>query len=153
MARKLSRQKDQRKALLRGLVASLILHESITTTEAKAKEVAPFFERLVTKAKSGSLHGQRQVRAYVQTENVAAKLFAELTPAFAERNGGYTRIVKIGNRRGDNAPMAVVQLVLPEKKTVAPKATEAKAEVAEPKAEPKKPAAKAVPKKTAKAGK
>jgi large subunit ribosomal protein L17 len=157
MARKLSLQRDQRRSLIRGLVNSLVLHESITTTEAKAKEIAPVFERLVTKAKAGTLHAQRQVRTVLLTENAAQKLFQELTPAFAERNGGYTRIIKIGNRRGDNAPMAIVSLVLPEKKADKPvaAASEAPAKAEEAKTKPKtaakKPAAKKPAVKTASA--
>jgi len=117
--RKLQLEAGPRKALVRGLLTSLVMHESITTTEAKAKEVAPQFERLVTKAKKGDLHNQRQLRSVLLTEVASQKMIYELAPAFAERNGGYTRIIKIANRRGDNAKMAVIQLVLPEKKAVA----------------------------------
>ncbi len=118
--RKLSRSRDQRQALIRGQVTSLILHESLTTTEAKAKEIAPHFERVVTKAKLGSLHAQRQVREVVLAENAIQKLFQELVPAFAGREGGYTRVIKSGLRRGDNAPMAIVSLVLPPAKAKSP---------------------------------
>lgn len=124
--RKLSLEQGPRKALIRGLATSLVLHEQITTTEAKAKEIAPYVERLVTKAKAGDLASQRALRASLLTENAVQKLLQELTPAFAERNGGYTRIVKAGNRRGDNAPMAIVALVLPERLAAKPKATQAK---------------------------
>lgn len=113
--RKLSLDRDQRQALMRSQVTSLVLHEQITTTEAKAKEVAPYFERLVTKAKKGDLANQRALRAVLLTENSVQKLLQELAPAFADRSGGYTRVVKIGNRRGDNAAMAIVALVLPER--------------------------------------
>jgi len=142
--RKLQLEAGPRKALVRGLLTSLVMHESITTTEAKAKEIAPQFERLVTKAKKGDLHNQRQLRSVLLTEVASQKMIYELAPAFAERNGGYTRIIKISNRRGDNAKMAVIQLVLPEKK-----ATPAKEEAkkAEPKKVEKKPAAKKVEKK------
>jgi large subunit ribosomal protein L17 len=133
--RKLQLEAGPRKALVRGLLTSLVMHESITTTEAKAKEIAPQFERLVTKAKKGDLHNQRQLRSVLLTEVASQKMIYELAPAFAERNGGYTRIIKIANRRGDNAKMAVVQLVLPEKKAVAP--------VKEVKKEAVKPAKKA----------
>lgn len=118
--RKLQLEAGPRKALVRGLLTSLVMHENITTTEAKAKEIAPQFERLVTKAKKGDLHNQRQLRSVLLTEVASQKMIYELGPAFAERNGGYTRIIKIANRRGDNAKMAVVQLVLPEKKAAAP---------------------------------
>lgn len=119
--RKLQLEAGPRKALVRGLLTSLVMHENITTTEAKAKEIAPQFERLVTKAKKGDLHNQRQLRSVLLTEVASQKMIYELAPAFAERNGGYTRIIKIANRRGDNAKMAVIQLVLPEKKAVAAK--------------------------------
>jgi large subunit ribosomal protein L17 len=127
--RKLSRQTDQRRALIRGQVTSLVLHEAITTTEPKAREIAPHFERLVTKAKQNDLAGQRAVRAVLTSDNAAQKLMLELAPAFAGRNGGYTRIVKLPNRKGDNAPMAQVSLVLdklaPAEAAVAPKAAKA----------------------------
>lgn len=123
--RKLQLEAGPRKALVRGLLTSLVMHESITTTEAKAKEIAPQFERLVTKAKKGDLHNQRQLRSVLLTEVASQKMIYELAPAFAERTGGYTRIIKIANRRGDNAKMAVIQLVLPEKKAVAPAKKEA----------------------------
>ena len=113
--RKLQRDRDARQALLRGLVTSLVMHESIKTTLAKAKEAAPLFERLVTKAKKGDLHNQRQIREVLLTEVAAQKLMLELAPAFKDRTGGYTRVLKIGSRRGDNAPMAVLSLVLPDK--------------------------------------
>lgn len=110
--RKLQRAAGPRKALIRGQITSLILHEGITTTEAKAKEVAPYFERLVTKAKQGDLAGQRAVRKMVLTEDASLKLINELAPAWNERHGGYTRVVKLGFRRGDNAPLARLALVL-----------------------------------------
>jgi large subunit ribosomal protein L17 len=124
--RKLSRERDQRIALLRAQATSLVLHEQITTTEAKAKEVAPFFERLVTKAKKGDLPNQRALRAELSSKNAVQKLIHELTPAFADRLGGYTRIVKAGNRRGDNAPMAILALVLPERLADSLESAEAK---------------------------
>lgn len=142
--RKLQLDAGPRKALVRGLLTSLVMHESITTTEAKAKEIAPQFERLVTKAKKGDLHNQRQLRSVLLTEVASQKMIYELAPAFAERNGGYTRIIKIANRRGDNAKMAVVQLVLPEKKAVAPETAEKAPAAAKPAAKKteKKPAVK-----------
>jgi len=150
--RKLQRAAGPRKALIRGQITSLILHEGITTTEAKAKEVAPYFERLVTKAKLGNLTGEREVRKVVMTEGAAQKIIHELAPMWAERHGGYTRIVKLPNRRGDNAPMARLALVMD--KPVASAEVEKKApvkKVATPKAPAtKKPAAKkATTKKTA----
>jgi large subunit ribosomal protein L17 len=113
--RKLQREAGQRRALIRGQVTSLVLHEQITTTLAKAKEIAPQFERLVTKAKKGDLHNRRQIRSFLMTDKATEKLIAEIAPTYAKRAGGYTRVVKAGNRRGDNAPMAVVALVEGEK--------------------------------------
>lgn len=108
--RKLQRDAGGRRALIRGQVTSLVLHEQITTTEPKAKEIAPHFERLVTKAKKADLHNRRQIRAFLLTDKATEKLISEIAPAFAKRNGGYTRIVKLGNRLGDNAAMAAVML-------------------------------------------
>lgn len=127
MGRKLSLTTGPRRALIRGQITSLVLHEAITTTEAKAKEVAPRFERLVTYAKKGTLAAGRQLRGELLTENAVQKLLQELTPAFAGRQGGYTRIIKLGNRRGDNAPMAQLSLVLDEVKAPAKTPATAKA--------------------------
>jgi large subunit ribosomal protein L17 len=120
IGRKLQLDAGPRRALIRGQVTSLVLHEAITTTEAKAKEVAPYFERLVTHAKKGTLAGSRALRRELLTENATQKMLQELVPAFEGRQGGYTRIIKLGNRRGDNAPMARLALVLNDVKT-APK--------------------------------
>lgn len=144
--RKLQLEAGPRRALIRGQLTSLVLHEGITTTEAKAKEVAPRFERLVTHAKKGTLAGGRALRRELLTENAAQKMLQELAPAFAERQGGYTRIIKLGNRRGDNAPMARLALVLEgarpaaKAETAAPAKTEKapKAEKVEKAAKPKK---------------
>lgn len=111
---KLSRKIGPRRALLKSLVDNLILYEKIETTEMKAKALAPYFERLVTKAKKKNLHNNRQIFAATSSHVAAQKLIYELVDGFKDRHGGYTRIIKIGNRRGDNAPMAVVELVLPE---------------------------------------
>jgi large subunit ribosomal protein L17 len=136
--KKLSLPRDQREALLRGLMTSLVLHEQINTTLAKAKAVAPEFERVITYAKKGTLHGQRQARKVLLTENAVQKLFQELVPAFADRNGGYTRVVKSGTRRGDNAEMAILGLVLPLKPIKAEKpASEAAQDETPKKAAPK----------------
>jgi len=110
--RKLQRAAGPRRALVRGQLTSLVLHEAITTTEAKAKEVAPHFEQLVTTAKKGTLASARALRRELLTENATQKMLQELIPAFADRHGGYTRITKLENRRGDNAPMARLGLVL-----------------------------------------
>jgi large subunit ribosomal protein L17 len=115
--RKLQLAAGPRRALIRGQLTSLALHEAITTTEAKAKEVAPRFERLVTHAKKGTLASSRMLRKELLTESATQKMLLELAPAFAERQGGYTRIIKLENRRGDNAPMARLELVLTEVKS------------------------------------
>jgi large subunit ribosomal protein L17 len=123
--RKLSLDRDQRQALIRGQVTSLVLHEQIQTTVAKAKEIAPHAERLITRAKKGGVVNLRIVNKTLLTENAVQKMMYELAPAFEGRNGGYTRIVKLGNRRGDNAPMAIISLVLPAKVAAAkPKASD-----------------------------
>jgi large subunit ribosomal protein L17 len=99
------------KAILSNLATSLFEHGSITTTEAKARRLRPFAERLITKAKRGDLHNRRQVLSVVRDKTVVHVLFTEIGPRYAERPGGYTRITKIGPRKGDNAPMAVIELV------------------------------------------
>jgi large subunit ribosomal protein L17 len=98
--------------LLGNLASQLFEHRSITTTEAKAKRVRPLAERLITFAKRGDLAARRRVLTVVRDKGVVHELFTEIAPVMAERQGGYTRITKIGNRKGDNAPMAVIELVL-----------------------------------------
>lgn len=115
--RKLSRLAGPRLALTRGLLDSLILYERIETTEAKAKVVAPMFDRLVTKAKKQDLHNYRQILAAVINPVAAQKLNTDLVNGFQSRNSGYTRIVKTGARRGDGAQMAVIELVLDDNYT------------------------------------
>jgi len=124
--RKLQMEAGPRRALIRGQLTSLVLHEAITTTEAKAKEVAPKFERLVTYAKKGNLAGGRLLRRELLTELSAQKMLQELAPKFETRQGGYTRIVKLANRLGDNAPMARLSLVLDQPVATAKTATAAK---------------------------
>jgi large subunit ribosomal protein L17 len=97
--------------MLANLATSLFEHERITTTEAKAKRLRPLAERLITFAKRGDLHARRQVLSVIRDKDVVHKLFAEIGPKFAERPGGYTRILKTGPRKGDNAPMAIIELV------------------------------------------
>ena len=97
--------------MLSNLAVSLFEHERIQTTEAKAKMLRPFAEKLITKAKKGSVHDRRQVLSVIEDRDVVHKLFSDIGPRFAERNGGYTRILKIGPRNGDNAPMALIELV------------------------------------------
>jgi len=109
--RKLGRTSEHRKALLRNLSTALFDHEKITTTLAKAKALRPFAEKLVTMSKRESLHARRQVLCEIQDRKVVAKLFDTLSARYAQRPGGYTRIIKLGPRRGDNAEMALVELV------------------------------------------
>jgi large subunit ribosomal protein L17 len=98
--------------LLANLAAALFTHKSITTTETKAKRLRPLAERLVTFGKRGDLHARRRVLSVIGDKSVVHTLFTEIAPLVADRQGGYTRITKIGNRKGDNAPMAVIELVL-----------------------------------------
>lgn len=109
--RKLSRYRDQRNALLRGLVADLIRHGGITTTVAKAKETRVMAEKLITHGKKGTLHHRRLALAQLPDEDVVKKVFDELAPRYAERPGGYTRVIKLGPRQGDAAPLALIELV------------------------------------------
>ena len=97
--------------MLANLATSLFEHGAVTTTEAKARQLRPFAERLITKAKRGDLHNRRQVLSIIRDKGVVHVLFTEIGPKFAERPGGYTRITKVGPRKGDNAPMAVIELV------------------------------------------
>ena len=107
--RQLRRTSEQRLALLRNLATSLIESEAIVTTEAKAKELRPFVEKLITKARSGTLHDRRHAVRHVHKRETADKLFQELGPKFARRPGGYTRILKTGHRQGDGADMARIE--------------------------------------------
>jgi large subunit ribosomal protein L17 len=111
--RKLGRPTDQRVAMLRNLVTSFFKSEDgrIITTEAKAKEIRSIAEKMITLAKRGDLHSRRQVLAYIREEEVVKKLFDEIAKKYEGRNGGYTRILKLGPRRGDSAPMVIIELV------------------------------------------
>ena len=109
--RKLRRTSEQRLALLRNLATSLIEEEAIVTTEAKAKELRPFVERLITKAKSGTLHDRRLAGRHVRKREAADKLFKDIGPRFAKRDGGYTRILKTEHRKGDGAEMARIEII------------------------------------------
>src|ERR1043165_1529460 len=151
---KLGRKAEHRKALLANQVCSLIEHQRIKTTLAKAKAVRPLAERMVTLGKNGSIHARRSALATLRQKNAVKKLFADIAPRSAERNGGYTRIVKLGQRKSDSAPMAFIEWVdmaevveakpAEEKKTkrkkAEPKPTPAEPEAAEAKVE--EPAAK-----------
>lgn len=166
--RKLGRTTEHRLSLLKNLAASLITHERIRTTEAKAKELRPFVEKLVTLGKRDSLHARRRALAILSSKTVVRRLFADVSPRFSERPGGYTRILKLGPRQGDGAPMAFIEFVdysfklkgggeapaakeKPKKKEPEPADEQPVEEEAEetPKAEEEKPAKKkAVKKKT-----
>ncbi|OQX71355.1 50S ribosomal protein L17 [Candidatus Parcubacteria bacterium 4484_255] len=107
----LSRKIGSRKALFKGLALALILHEKITTTEAKAKAVKPIIERLISMGRVDNLDNLRKINAYLQSREAAKKIIEKLGPRYKERAGGYLRIIKIGPRRGDAAPMVVLELV------------------------------------------
>jgi large subunit ribosomal protein L17 len=109
--RQLSRTAEHRKALLRNLAASLFRHDAIVTTEAKAKELRPYAERLITLARRGDLHARRQVERRIQDREILGRLFKEIGPRFATRPGGYTRILKLGHRAGDGADIARIELL------------------------------------------
>ena len=109
--RKLGRTSDQRRAMLRAMVTYLLENGQIKTTVTRAKEVAPVAEKMITLAKTNTLASYRQALSYITKEDVANKLFKEIGPKYADRNGGYTRVVRIGPRRGDAAEMAIIQLV------------------------------------------
>lgn len=109
--RSLGRDSAHRKALYANLTGELVEHGRITTTLAKAKEVRPVAEKMVTLGKRGDLHARRQAKAFLRSGDVVHALFADVAPKFAERNGGYTRIVKLGPRPGDNAEMAILEWV------------------------------------------
>ncbi len=108
---KFSRPTNQRRALLRSLATAVLKNERVTTTEARAKAIRPVVEKLITLGKRGDLHARRQVLAYLLEEDVVTKLFTEIAPRYAEREGGYTRIYKAAPRRGDGAPQAIIELV------------------------------------------
>lgn len=109
--RKLGRPSDQRRALLRNLTTALLEHGRIETTVTRAKEVKRLTDKMVTLGKRGDLHARRQAIAYITQEDVVRKLFNEIAPNYTERNGGYTRIYRLGPRRGDGAEMAIIELV------------------------------------------
>jgi large subunit ribosomal protein L17 len=109
--RNLSRSTGHRWALYRNQVTALLDHEKVTTTEAKAKEVRSLAEKMITLAKDGSLASRREALAFVTDKTVVDKLFAQIAPSYADRSGGYTRLLKLGPRRGDSAPMVQIELV------------------------------------------
>ena len=109
--RKLGRTSDHRMAMLRAMVTYLLETGKIETTVTRAKEVKAMTEKIITKAKQDNLHSKRQVYSFITKEDVAKKVFDEIAPKYKERNGGYTRIIKIGPRRGDAAEMAIIELI------------------------------------------
>ena len=129
--RKLSRNSSHRHALMRNMVTSLIEHGRIRTTDAKAKELRRWADRMVTLGKQDTVAARRRARAFVQTDAAVSKLFSEVAPRFANRAGGYTRIIKLGQRMGDAAPISIIEFTeLPApapKKTKEPKSAQAAA--------------------------
>ncbi len=109
--RRLGRNSSHRKAMFRNMVTSLFEHERIVTTKEKAKELRPIAEKMITLAKRGDLHARRQALSFINSEDVVSKLFSSIKDQFADRNGGYTRIIQTGVRRGDCADMAIIELV------------------------------------------
>jgi large subunit ribosomal protein L17 len=127
---KLGRTSSHKEAMLRNMVTSVIKHERIKTTDTKAKELRKLAEKMVTLGKKGSLHARRQALAVVRDKDMVGKLFGELTERYRNRAGGYTRIVKVGYRYGDNAPVSILEFISDEKKKEKAKAkgkTKAKA--------------------------
>jgi large subunit ribosomal protein L17 len=122
--RKLGRNPAHRKAMLRNLVTSLLEHERIVTTVPKAKEARKIADKMITLGKRGDLHARRQAMSYIRTKSIVVKLFDELGEQYADRQGGYTRIIRTGTRSGDAAPMAIVELVGYEEVIEAPEGDE-----------------------------
>lgn len=140
--RRLGRTTSHREAMFRNMVTSLLNHEKITTTDAKAKEIRSVTEKMITLGKRGDLHAMRLAAAYIREKSVVTKLFNTIAPRYKERSGGYTRIIKLGIRQGDTAPISLIELVeeemqpkkvrqKPAKTIVAPKAAAAVAAVPE----------------------
>ena len=138
--KKFHRERDQREALIQSLAEALILHESIETTLPKAKELVPYVEKLITKAKKGDLHNRRLIIADLQTLSSAHKLVDEIAPKLTARTSGHLRIEKTSSRRGDNTQMARVSFVDELNEAPVSKSVEAKAEEEIPAAKPKKTA-------------
>jgi large subunit ribosomal protein L17 len=109
--RKLSRTASHKKATMRNMATALFRHERIETTTAKAKELRPYAERLITLARRGDVHARRQAASKIQDREVLGKLFDEIAPRYADRPGGYTRVLKLGARKGDAAEMSLIELV------------------------------------------
>ena len=135
---RLGRKSSHRKALERNMVTSLLKYERVKTTKAKAREIRRTAEKMITRAKVDSVHNRRIVAKTVQEKDVINKLFVEIAPKFKERPGGYTRILKIGSRKGDAAEMVILELVEEEMKAAPKKAKKAATKKAAPKAEEEK---------------
>ena len=139
--KKLGRTPSHRKAMFRNMVTSLLMHERIVTTEVKAKEIGRQTEKMITLGKKGDLHARRQAVAFIRSNEVVKKLFSEFAQRYSSRQGGYTRVIKLEPRAGDNAPMALVELVdrpVIESKDQSPKTKEKAAEKAKKEDKPKK---------------
>jgi len=109
--KKLGKTSSHREAMLRNMVTSLLKYEKITTTDAKAKELRKVAEKMITLGKRGDLHARRQALSFVRDKEIVAKLFDELSARYRDLTGGYTRIMKMGNRTGDNAPMSIIEFI------------------------------------------
>jgi len=109
--RRLGRKTSHREAMFRNMVTSLLSHEKITTTDAKAKEIRSFAEKMITLGKRGDLHSMRLAASFIREKSVVTKLFSTIAPRYKERSGGYTRIIKLGVRQGDAAPLSLIELV------------------------------------------
>ena len=131
--RKLGKTTDQRMAMLRQQVTDFLDNGRMETTVTRAKEIKPLAEKMITLGKKGDLAAYRQALSFITREDVANKLFKEIAPAYAERNGGYTRIMKLGNRKGDNAPIVIMELVTEPCTPKAKKAAPAPKKAAAPK--------------------
>ncbi|BCS53084.1 50S ribosomal protein L17 [Geobacter sp. SVR] len=119
--RRLGRKTSHREAMFRNMVTSLLSHEKITTTDAKAKEIRSVAEKMITLGKRGDLHAMRLAASYIREKSVVTKLFSTIAPRYKERSGGYTRIIKLGIRQGDTAPVSMIELVEEEFTPKAPK--------------------------------
>lgn len=135
--RRLGRTTSHRVAMFRNMVTSLLAHERVTTTDAKAKELRSVAEKMITLGKRGDLHAVRQAASYIRDKKVVTKLFETIAPRYKERNGGYTRIVKLGTRLGDNASVSIIELVEEE---LTPKASNKPVKKLAPVVEPQKAA-------------
>ena len=121
--RKLGRTASHRKALLRNMVSSLVEFEKIETTDAKAKELRKVADKIITWGKRGDLHARRQSLRVISSKKIVQKLFNDIAPRFKERKGGYTRITKTGRRKGDNAPLSIIEIIPKDEKKPAPGVT------------------------------